>query len=145
MITDNYVKMCEQAEEIQADFKFSMGDWYIENYNTEDQHIIVLDQGIVSRLVQNIILKKYGAIWLPTQEQLQEMMKTENTWRLGWLMENLYNFANNKYGYNILSEHYVFKHFDSLNELWLAFVMYKKYHKVWTGEKWIKWYDVSRD
>ena len=24
------------------------------------------------------------------------------------------------------------------NELWLAFVMHEKYHKVWTGEKWAK-------
>jgi len=26
----------------------------------------------------------------------------------------------------------------TLNELWLAFVMHEKYHKIWTGEKWVK-------
>jgi len=27
---------------------------------------------------------------------------------------------------------------NSMNELWLAFVMHEKYQKIWTGEKWVK-------
>lgn len=33
--------------------------------------------------------------------------------------------------------------FESLNELWLAFVMKEKYHKIWTGEEWINKGGVS--
>jgi len=132
MITDNYIKMCEQAEEIQKAWKPK--DW--------DRFIFKNDKsvGVGSGHIKSYM--KIWYIWLPTQEQLQEMILTknilENTWALGWLMNNVYCFMENKYEYVELPEHYAFKIFTAMNELWLAFVMYRKYNKIWTGEKWIQ-------
>ena len=89
-------------------------------------------------ITSTIFTPKKEYIYLPTQEQLQEMVKTPHVWRLGGLLENIYNFSENKYSYEELPKNYVFENFNDMNELWLAFVMYEKYSKVWTGEKWMK-------
>ena len=90
MITRNYIKMCEQAKEIQKLWGCKKGDWI--KYQNK---IIVLKEGYLNL---EILEKDYGLyarrinqddglvydgkgnylIWLPTQEQLQEMM-TMNT------------------------------------------------------------------
>lgn len=133
MITDNYIKMCEQAEEIQKLCQYKKGDWVyfikpkkvtlrgVDELYCREEEIEAL-----TRENKNNELK-----WLPTQEQLQEMVDwKEYTISIEWNSEP-YKFYWKQdplemYGANG----------DSLNEVWLMFVMHEKYHKVWTGEKW---------
>jgi len=72
---------------------------------------------------------QYDAIWLPRQDQLQEMI-----WG-GWddiaKMHLLCDFtaeAQELYAHT--------GEFPSMEQLWLAFVMSEKYNKTWDGEKW---------
>ncbi len=140
MITKNYIKMCEQAEEIQKEWGCKKGDWI--KYQNE---IIVLKQGhlnleilekdyelYVHRINQDdgLVYDEKGNyfIWLPTQEQLQEMVK--DSWADPSIL--LAEF----YGWQV----FIYPKFkdESITERWLAFVMKEKYSKIWTGEEWIK-------
>ena len=138
MITKLFIKQCEKAGEIQKQFKFKMGDLFIHTDYLKTKHYIVLDESIVSSSVINTY-KKEGAIWLPTQEQLQEILQyyyqcNSKIEGLQWgdsinlfMLKRLYDFAvKNKY---IVYD---------INYLWLAFVMKEKYHKVWNGKDWIE-------
>ena len=61
------------------------------------------------------------------QEQLQEMVKLKHDPYCGALLSKFYDWYNKNY----IS-------LESMNELWLAFVMKKRWNKIWTGEKWVK-------
>jgi len=109
-----YIKMCEKAEEIQA-------------YKTHRQTDMYLHKGLDGDEVMagyNLIYVA-NSIWLPTQEDLQEMVSQElslegQEWNFHvWVMEGRQATI-----------------FTSMNQLWLAFYMSEKYNKTWTGEKW---------
>ena len=80
---------------------------------------------------------KYGD-YRPTQEELQEMVKSENVISL---FMDLYRFV---WGLNTLGEDISLEakqyscQFNSMNELWFAFVIKEKYNKVWNGKAWIE-------
>jgi len=118
MITENYIKMCEQAEEIQKLWK--PVDW--DRFIFKNDKTVGLGCGHIKSYM------KVWYIWLPTQEQFQEMMTKQGYFRFT-LIELFYHFANDIFKTNSSQKF-------SMNELWLAFVMKEKYHKIWTGEKW---------
>ena len=64
-------------------------------------------------------------IWLPTQEQLQEMVKKRHIY---YLIKDFQIFQ---------VKHTIGLHINNMNELWLAFIMYQLYNKRWTGKDWI--------
>lgn len=126
MITDNYIKMCEQAEEIQKEWKPKSGD----NFSDLDYEVgMILLFPVTKEQKQQFIKDKF---WLLTQEQLQEMVwdKTSNIQfpdKTDALIYSLRKFRE---------QFYLVENFDLFNELWLAFVMKEKYNKIWTGEEW---------
>jgi len=146
MITQNYIKMCEQAEEMQKEWKPKCGDCCIDKWNGETMLIISVKADAVSLKTKCLLYyEKYGDYWafgtqvgywntidklfyLPIQEQLQEMIIDEDKHEEWFTV--LENFCE-KY-----KDFYI--NLDSMNELWLAFLYDEKYHKIWTGEKWVK-------
>jgi len=127
MITDNYIKMCEKSEDLQKEWKPELGDkaswngriFNIDNINFEP----------IKRIY----------VYLPSQEQLQEMIlpvlkkKYNKHWNLvkmdrqaNWIFRIFNCFLNEHSG--IYS--------NDMNELWLAFVMKEKYNKIWTKNSW---------
>ena len=81
--------------------------------------------------------------WLPHQDQIQEMMGL----KLYDLLEQIRKFIDkstwtlNKIGKDGLwGKPKKCIRFVSMEQLWLAFYMYKKYQKVWSSkeEKWVK-------
>ena len=124
MITKNLINQCEQAEEIQKAWKPKMGDWFLETL-TKSTHIYV--DGFAFLPQHNVPLSTLY-IWLPTQEQLQEMMKykfSEERKLLtdfyGWVVFKIPPFVN-----------------ETMKEMLLMYVMKEKYNKSWTGNKWVK-------
>jgi len=148
--TERYIKMCEKAEEIQKAWEPKDWDWvavpkeyniWIEGIQIGDYSVLVLsgyetdcyyygpesdmfnpDLNLEEICPSEAEFRKH-AIWLPTQEQLQEMMTDKGYFRFS-LIELFYRFVNKNY-----------KKFSSMNELWLAFVMWTKYHKIWDDER----------
>jgi len=142
--SEKYIKMCQKAEEIQIEWKPKVGDWVIDVWNRERPLVIcavrdnpdyfyLSDQFASDKenIYQNHISKLY---WLPRQDQLQEMLN------LKVIKYGLLNKIDNIL-YKVYKDKYISGFaFDSFEQLWLAFVMYKKYGKIWDNKKeeWIK-------
>lgn len=142
MITKNYIKMREKAEEIQKDWKPKNGDYI---YFLNSVGVIIMEpSGNWSVFSDKIDLFAYSSIgnnymkdsiWLPTQEQLQEMIldNPNADFQPLWLLNKFKMFTDT---INIGSLGTGIE--DSFNELWLAFVMKEKYNKIWNGKDWIR-------
>ncbi len=134
--TETYIKMCEKAEKIQK-------DWKKQRYNKRQLDIYWDGEEIdyVSAFQSSAWNKiEKGSIWLPRQDQLQEMVRERTKCAVGedvrlaymfhnWMTENdggLFGF-----GKAILPN-------PSMGQLWLCFVMKELYQKRWIGDKWIK-------
>jgi len=125
MITDNYIKMCEQAEEIQKAWKWENGDFVYWK--------ITKSIKIITEHFETPDLKDF--VWLPTQEQLQERVvnPTLNVAEISkWALEAIEN-----------ADYYM--QFNSFTELWLAFVMKEKWNKIWTGKEWREEDESNKD
>ena len=117
--TKEYVEMCEKAEElkefwphrecIEAPYGVNIVEWG-ENGNCWSNR-------------ENSML-----IWLPRQDQLQEMIDwSAFSYVVSTKVKRIDDF------YNTLKEVP-----ESMEQLWLAFVMKEKYQKVWDGKDWRK-------
>lgn len=119
-ISETYILMCEKAEEIQEGHQWGDGDYtqsgiYIEHYWDEFGWNVNNKNGRGD---------KY--IWLPRQDQLQEMIfKKTGKYDEHELVRDFAEFVYEN------SENW------SMEQLWLAFVMKKRYNKVWDGSEWI--------
>ena len=139
--TKEYIEQCEKAEEIQPCLNNEDGvggTWVYGNilYHTAPMnqphdrvgYYHVTDEMAVRRCKEcgneKDYIKSSKAIWLPQQDQLQDMIKSECPLALflkfyRWM--DLTDIA----GFD-----------DSMEQLWLAFVMKEKYNKVWDGNEW---------
>ena len=119
MITDNYIKMCEQAEEIQkqwrSPFRNRIGDWYWRG----NKYLMIPDA--VVRISDPFFDPTEDEIYIPTLEQLFDMV---GNYKAQISRVFLSIMVMKKYK------------FDSIQELVINAVMEIKYHKLWTGEKW---------
>jgi len=117
MITDNYIKMCEQAEEIQ---KLKKGK---NQFSNKDFVAYNFGQGLKVYICSEI--SRYWTfqdlIWLPTLEQLFDMV---GKYKAQISRVFLSIMIMKKYKFN------------SIQELVINAVMEIKYKKYWTGEKW---------
>ncbi len=120
MITDNYIKMCEQAKMIQELWRNPFRAKYGDMYWKGDKYLMI-PSACELCIVSNFIPE--DEIWLPTQEQLQEI--------LGNPLVNLDGTLRRLATMFLISNDYI-----SWNEFWLMVVMHEKYNKVWTGDKW---------
>ena len=155
--SETYIKMCEKTEEIQGLWRPSMGDCIMvkervewDGYNLcADANEVTIVLGIDERNysgnpivgdVDDIAFypecswkgfddtPKENLIWLPRQDQLQEMLAFENV--------PINSVAG--VGYLLcLLQYPIGLKCTSMEQLWLAFVMKEKYNKIWNGEDWI--------
>lgn len=70
---------------------------------------------------------RYRKIKLPTQGQIKEMIKPRS--RLYFLLKDIQVFQ---------VKHTTSIGIETMEQLWLAFYMYEKHSKVWSGEKWVR-------
>ena len=121
-----YIKMCESAKVIQKKWKPEFGDFFV----SMSLGLTSPCQPIVSDLEKKVsYLKTIKAVWLPRQDQLQEMV-IENyamPWDLAVAFSNVLMGQNASY----------LEKFDSMEKLWLAFIMLEKYKKKWKDGDWV--------
>lgn len=128
--TETYVKMCQKAEEIQAEWKPQDGDWtygspFEDGTNPRVECFALFD-------LDDWEWKLNPHIWLPRQDQLQEMVCVKfkvMAEAVQWLYSEIAPWPKEP------SEYY--RSFTSFEQIWLAFVMKEKYHKTWNGEDWV--------
>jgi len=75
---------------------------------------------------------KYKEIWLPRQDQLQEMVAPKED------VQHLLLHFYNRVGALFNEKDKPWLQFKSFEQLWLAFVMKEKYNKIWNGKDWEK-------
>ena len=145
-----YIKQCEKAIEIQPCLNNEDGvggTWVYGNilYHTvrmnqphdRDGYYHVTDEMAVRKCKEcgneKDYIKSSRAIWLPRQDQLQDMLAWKN---ISIICSELTDFACSPESYEPYLGSFVQK-WGSMEQLWLAFVMKEKYNKVWDGEEWI--------
>ena len=127
-----YVKMCEKATEIQKNYniKRRIGDYFFDKSGGGVLVWVSPDDGSFY----------LDTIYIPRQDQLQEILYKDDqnpcghdslALRIGnhfsqFMYKGMPNEWNRKYG----------KCIGSMEQLWLAYVMYEKYSKVWAGTDW---------
>jgi len=125
--TKDYILMCEKALEIQV--QKTWPKWY----NRKDGPCCIHPKWEVYESPWYINEPKYENcdwVWLPRQDQLQRMITLSSRVQLihdfnEWIE---YTFEKN-------SEFLIAR---SMEQLWLSFVMFMNYGKIWNGEDWIK-------
>ncbi len=111
-ISDKYIKMCEKAEEIQN----------IRPLGTDGSWFYYPDKDVVR--CRNSYEGEFGEVWLPRQDQLQEIVVSESKNWEGVFGDFLYFYQDVD-----------MRNIKSMEQLWLAFVMKEKYNKVWDDNK----------
>jgi hypothetical protein len=127
--TPKYIKMCEKAEEIEKPKLPRPGDWFAYKYHRKYSQIACYGHFEEQHMYIG------HPIWLPRQDQLQEML-----WKNGYehkfdLHIDLEQWVIDMTGdsYDALQPEKL--NLDTLEQLWLAFVMHEKYGKTWDEEK----------
>jgi len=154
MITDNYIKMCEQAEEIQKAWEPKAGDYTQLKNNrqiylissvekSKDKKKVVFYTNIINGNDSWCYLEffKDNFIYLPTLEQLwkevEEQHFTENTdLTIGNnLKTDMYYVST----YTDIDDNIYTRKAEgkTLKECLLKLIMIE-HCKAWTGEKWVK-------
>ena len=135
--SETYIKMCEKAEEIQGQADDERdGDFWCGGRtfhpvpflytNCHDEFECYAKFSLVQSNQ-----RKNRQIWLPRQDQLQEMVWKD--FKLQLISHALMDFYN--WAQSLFDE---LDDYESMEQLWLAFVMLQKYRKTWNGEDWIK-------
>ena len=124
--SQRYIEMCENAKVIQKKWKPELGDFFV----SMSLGLTSQCQPITSDLEKKAsYLKTIKAVWLPRQDQLQAMVieKHATHWDLAVAFSNV--LMGDKVSY--------FDKFDSMEKLWLAFVMMEKHKKQWKEGEWV--------
>ncbi len=134
-MSKQYTNMCD-CPEIQNGWKPKRNDNYIlGSARPGDKHFAVITLGCCWEKCEGcnveVNMLRDECIWLPRQDQLQDMVEGHTAWNLSNLFVAWTNHTD------------AYKHIDIMNEfsmeqLWLAFVMWELHKKKWDGDKWIK-------
>ena len=127
--TKLYIEMCSKAKEIQRDWKPQKGDLvkpdnfgepkYISNIDYVESKVYLVDFGYDGNAHIN------NCIWLPSQGQLQEMVKLDHDIYLGAILSAFMRWYNE----NQIT-------LSSMEQLWLSFAMEEIYNKIWKDGEW---------
>jgi hypothetical protein len=124
--SSHYITMCESAKVIQKQWKPEFGDFFV----SMSLGLTSPCQTIASDLEKKVsYLKTIKAVWLPRQDQLQEIVieKYATSWDLAIAFSNVLMSDNASY----------FDNFDSMEKLWFAFIMFEIYKKKWKDGEWV--------
>jgi hypothetical protein len=113
-----YTEMCEKAKEVQD--AYTESEFWDFFYDSIDEKVKQCDDF------------KGGFVWLPRQDQLQGMLP--KTSPLEMLDDIYYCFVCCEENQFDLREYC--KRFTSMEQLWLGFVMWKLFSKVWSEHNW---------
>lgn len=126
-----YIKMCSQAIELQNlkimsyGFSHQEGNFFYDRSKKESFSVgdINTSNGTNDEFTSDY--HSEDCIWLPRQDQLQEIFKM-STYNLILEFNRFYGSFCEMYG----KDEFIYREY-SMEQLWLMFVMKEKYGKVW--------------
>jgi len=140
----DYVKMCGKAEEIQLlhreEKHEDTGKWIAGDFWTtvfRDGVFTVCGYRDAWSDEPMYLHHPIECIWLPRQDQLQEMIKGAKHMHLLAYEFALYFHGNIDPLYaNLGMDNYSVDADNSMEQMWMAFIMKRKYNKIWDNENW---------
>jgi len=138
-ISNKYIKMCEMSEEIQKLKPFNNDDGF--HCKIGDEFYIVKGEHYYQRSLEVLKGKDYKLfpkVWLPRRDQLQDMLYSleDNVEMVegiasvacpNVICEDILEFSRCDCEYGL----------ETMEQLWLAYVMHEKYSKVWLNDEWV--------
>jgi len=121
-----YAEMCSEANEdlhtLERSEKWEAGDFYCVTISSGPIVLVLGD-------AEDEPYEMYHPIWMLRQDQLQDIMLPDEAVSIDimQLLEKFFDWLNETDN----------RGKRSMEQLWLAFVMNKKFNKDWNGEKWI--------
>ena len=112
-----YILMCEKAKEIQELPMKKNGNFYVD---------FMGDICVYIEKDNDWNWQKNKEIWLPRQDQLQDILK-DTRWTIYGYLEQITKFMSD---YGSIDW--------SWEQIWLGFLMKEKYNKIWNGTDWVK-------
>jgi len=149
--SETFIKMCEKSEEVQGQRiigqPYEEGDfWTFLNKGSKRRYDkwFVSSVGLEHSNEYGVEIRRSHHIWLPRQDQLQELMKLPLDELIEAFVDKIgasdYSWMDSEvepwqmygeiFGIN-------WKQITSMEQLWLAFVMSERFGKVWSGKEWI--------
>jgi hypothetical protein len=124
--SSEYITMCEKATEIMSSWRYQFGDFYssLVSGSPSEAQTIVSDLELHSSYMQQI-----KAVWLPRQDQLQALILDQYATPWDLVIEFANTLMSDKASY--------FDKFPSMEQIWITYIMEKKFNKKWTGKDWL--------
>lgn len=159
--SEEYIKMCESAKEIQKVWQPNVGDWFLNDYrrttgfsedvekqiwgNDKDKwekiqcltykpsikEYVTISDSDGSHVHRMDEFFKHRHVFLPSQDYLQKLIQGNFI----KVLDKESDFADSSYP---IHPYTTLSHFKSREQLLLGLVMKEKYDKVWNGSEWIK-------
>ena len=144
-VKKEYIIMCEKAEELQKAWQPEIGDYfYPKRYEDGETTLFMIAN---METLQEVEKNKRKYIWLPRQDQLQEMLKDaiERVAPLNAKKE-LTHIDLVKHFSNFISLMEFADKNDSIEMMWLKYFMFQKFKKLWLSneKRWEKIGEVLR-
>lgn len=116
--SETYIKMsdCPEIQSVRGEVWITFGEGILYSYEDVYYKCLTKDGN------------GWHLIWLPRQDQLQEMVRASYS-NLDEFVYLFWGWITTKCPEKILG-------LTSMEQLWLAFVMKEKFNKVWNGEEW---------
>jgi len=132
-----YVEMCRKAVEIQELWKPEAGDWTLSHRDgVKPLDSITISLAGLTPFGANGARIRSDMIWLPRQDQLQEMVCSDIRILIDSFVDCFNGIACIKLSSGMKNSGLHIIDFDSMEQLWFAFVMHEKHGKKWDGEEW---------
>lgn len=130
--SEQYIKMCDC--EIQKDMDRDTIDWRKQGYCKKHECLLVEDMDGSPSCPIGELKRDYSCnykhwIALLYQDQLQEMLIEEGYRQWSVQLDAVRAWYINDTNFPV---------YDSMEQLWLAFVMHELYNESWNGEEWMK-------
>lgn len=139
--SERYIEMCRAAEEIQKTWTPELGDM-IHNYDsdrTAGLNEISLPAGLIfaARMAAGI-RQDPPVVWLPRQDQLQDMVRCgDDCHDFMLLMDEFYEYSVSVDSEEPFLNRSVSRYCSSMEQLWLAYAMARTHEKWWDGSEWL--------
>lgn len=133
-----YQTMCRQAKEVQHAWSPAQGDLYV--LAGDPRVYFWLDKTAPRTFKKGFaifhkekIIRLEARIWLPRQSQLMELAQVPGV-RFQDMNFRFYTFFGSP---SERRKHPELREFDTLEQLWLTFIMFSRFKKCWKNPVWI--------
>jgi hypothetical protein len=137
--SEDYIRMCATAEELQCRWQPAYGDFYVDAESqvrcwiSRDPGPVRIKRGY-SICVKDSVIHLSKFTWLPRQNQLIEMAQIPGR-RYESIVQDFFDWTRQPYRSSGKTPGKLFR---SMEKIWLAFVMQQKYRKQWNESFWIR-------